>query len=342
MKHLLALLCAFAFLVVPARAEILRAGDAMPDFKALNLEGKSVQFSDLKGQAVFLYFWSRACQTCGNEYDLVEQIAAQNKDAGLRVVGVNTNDSVNTVKYVADQEGFDFEVWMQDPSSAESLRAQLVQWQGLQDEPLLSWAYLIGKDGVIRRFFMGFKEDILETVKTEAFSAEPAVQGMRPGFVMPDFPLLDSSDKGVKISDLRRGNAGVERDVQPTERQGLARGRRELRGNEGQSRRVPATKPRLLRPVVRQRRSGDREPVSQLGRFGRAVEHHHRTRRQGAFVADRVRSRRDGRDGTPNPDPFVTLELHGRMNAQPMLTPTMNTCTFSKAEQGVTCVCVQT
>jgi peroxiredoxin len=203
MKHVWFLLCALASLAVPARAEILRQGDVMPNFAALNLEGKPVQFSDLQGQAVFLYFWSRACQTCGNEYDLVEQVAAQNKDAGLRVIGVNTNDSVNTTKYVAEQEGFDFEVWMQNPNSQDSLRAKLVQWQGLESDPILSWAYLIGKDGVIRRFFMGFKEDILETVKAEAFSTAPAVQGMRPGFVMPDFSLLDSSEKSVKISDLR-------------------------------------------------------------------------------------------------------------------------------------------
>jgi peroxiredoxin len=203
MKHVWFLLCALASLAVPARAEILRQGDVMPNFAALNLEGKPVQFSDLQGQAVFLYFWSRACQTCGNEYDLVEQVAAQNKDAGLRVIGVNTNDSVNTTKYVAEQEGFDFEVWMQNPNSQDSLRAKLAQWQGLESDPILSWAYLIGKDGVIRRFFMGFKEDILETVKAEAFSTAPAVQGMRPGFVMPDFSLLDSSEKSVKISDLR-------------------------------------------------------------------------------------------------------------------------------------------
>jgi peroxiredoxin len=204
MKHVWFLLCALASLALPARAEaILRPGDPMPNFGALDLEGKPVQFNDLKGQAVFLYFWSRACQTCGNEYDLVEQIVAQNKAAGLRVIGVNTNDSVNTAKYVAEQEGFDFEVWTQDPSAKPSLREQLVRWQGLDSDPILSWAYLIGKDGVIRRFFMGFKDDILETVKTEAFSTDPVVQGMRPGFVMPDFSLLDSSANSVKISDLR-------------------------------------------------------------------------------------------------------------------------------------------
>jgi peroxiredoxin len=200
MKHFWTLLCALAVLALPAQAQVLRAGDAMPNFKAVTLEGKSVQFADLKGQPVFLYFWSRACQTCGNEYDLVEKIAADNK--GLRVIGVNTNDSANTVKYVADQEGFDFEVWMQDPSSQENLRAKLIEWQGLEDDPILSWAYLIGKDGVIRKFFMGFKDSILETVKSEAFSTAPVVEGMRPGGMMPNFALQDASGKDVQFKDL--------------------------------------------------------------------------------------------------------------------------------------------
>jgi peroxiredoxin len=205
MKHLWLVLTfvLFAFARADAPAPILRQGDTMPNFKAVTLDGKSVQFDSLRGQPVFLYFWSRACQTCGNEYDLVEQIAAQYKNQGLRVIGVNTNDSPNTVRYVADQEGLDFEVWMQDPSSTVSLRETLNAWQGLEDQPILSWAYLIGKDGVIRKYFMGFKENILDTIKTEAFSDAPVVGGMRPGFPMPDFALSDSSGAKVQLSALR-------------------------------------------------------------------------------------------------------------------------------------------
>ena len=203
MKRFYLMLC-FAFALCVARADgvtdtVLRAGDTIPDFTAQTLEGKAIRWSDVKDQPVFLYFWSRACQTCGNEYDLVERLAADNP--GLRVIGLNVSDSVNTAKYVAEQEGFKFEVWTQSPD-APNLKDRLMMWQGLEeDAPILSWAYLIGKDGVIRTFHMGFKESILETVKNEAFSTAPVTLGMRPGRLMPNFALQDSSGKVAQLKD---------------------------------------------------------------------------------------------------------------------------------------------
>lgn len=203
MKRFYLMLCvALAF--CGARADgtvdtVLRAGDTIPDFAAQTLDGKPIRWSDVKDQPVFLYFWSRACQTCGNEYDLVEQLAADNP--GLRVIGLNVSDSVNTAKYVAEQEGFKFEVWTQSPSNP-NLKDRLMAWQGLEeDAPILSWAYLVGKDGVIRTFHMGFKDAILETVKNEAFSTAPVTLGMRPGRPMPNFALQDSSGKSVELKD---------------------------------------------------------------------------------------------------------------------------------------------
>ena len=89
MKRIWLMLCT-ALLFGIARADgvadtVLRAGDTIPDFAAQTLDGKPVRWSDVKDQPVFLYFWSRACQTCGNEYDLVEQLAADNP--GLREIG---------------------------------------------------------------------------------------------------------------------------------------------------------------------------------------------------------------------------------------------------------------
>ena len=50
-----------------ARAEILRAGDTIPNFNATTLEGAAVEYKSTAQKNVFLFFWAAECSDCLDE-----------------------------------------------------------------------------------------------------------------------------------------------------------------------------------------------------------------------------------------------------------------------------------
>jgi peroxiredoxin Q/BCP len=87
---------------------MLQAGDKAPDFELPNQNGDLVRLSDLKGQAVVLYFYPRAdtpgctTQACG-----VRDRGGEYAEAGARVIGVSP-DEVAAVKKFAGKFDLDF------------------------------------------------------------------------------------------------------------------------------------------------------------------------------------------------------------------------------------------
>jgi thioredoxin-dependent peroxiredoxin len=87
---------------------MLQAGDKAPDFELPDQNGAPVKLSDLKGQAVVLFFYPRAdtpgctTQACG-----VRDRSGDYERAGARVVGVSP-DSVEDVKKFAAKFDLDF------------------------------------------------------------------------------------------------------------------------------------------------------------------------------------------------------------------------------------------
>jgi peroxiredoxin Q/BCP len=87
---------------------VLEAGETAPDFTLPDQDGEELTLSDLRGQAVVLYFYPRAdtpgctTQACG-----VRDRGPDYKAAGARVVGVSP-DEVAAVKKFADKFDLDF------------------------------------------------------------------------------------------------------------------------------------------------------------------------------------------------------------------------------------------
>lgn len=81
------------------------------DFTLKNLQGKDVSLSaNLKKGPVLLVFWTTWCPYCVQE--IPEVIALQNKYAskGLKILGVNIQESMGKVSSVADSKGVNYEV----------------------------------------------------------------------------------------------------------------------------------------------------------------------------------------------------------------------------------------
>jgi peroxiredoxin len=68
-------------------------GDTAPDFLLTGLDGKQLKLADLHGQPAVLIFWTAWCPVCKEEAPHFNQLAATYEPQGVRVVGINIQDS---------------------------------------------------------------------------------------------------------------------------------------------------------------------------------------------------------------------------------------------------------
>jgi len=76
-----------------ASASLDPKGQAAPDFTLDQLDGKSVQLSSYRGQAVLLNFWATWCGPCKIEMPWFVELQKEYGPQGLQIVGVAMDDS---------------------------------------------------------------------------------------------------------------------------------------------------------------------------------------------------------------------------------------------------------
>ncbi len=96
---------------VVLEAKILREGDTLPATAAFStLEGKAVQFGDVKGKVTLLNFWAGWCAPCLQEMPGLYRLQEKWKDQGFVVVAVNLDDSpeegVRVLKRITGEPAF--------------------------------------------------------------------------------------------------------------------------------------------------------------------------------------------------------------------------------------------
>jgi thiol-disulfide isomerase/thioredoxin len=80
------------------------AGKPAPDFTLESLEGKNIQLSGYKGQAVLLNFWATWCGPCKIEMPWFVELQKEYGPQGLQIVGVAMDDASkdDIAKFVKD------------------------------------------------------------------------------------------------------------------------------------------------------------------------------------------------------------------------------------------------
>ncbi len=115
------------------------------NLQGTSMDGKSFSLSSLRGKPIVLHYWATWCEPCKQDMKLLRQLQARYNKAGLRIVGVNVDQTRDLA------EGF--------MKEAKLPWTQLFEEGGLEISPLatafgvqtLPTMMLIGADGKVIR-----------------------------------------------------------------------------------------------------------------------------------------------------------------------------------------------
>jgi len=87
--------------------EGLNIGNIAPNFE-IQLDGKVIKLSDLKGKPVFLNFWATWCSYCKIEMPTIEQMYQEGHS--VQILAVNVKESPMRVRSFMAKEGYTFPI----------------------------------------------------------------------------------------------------------------------------------------------------------------------------------------------------------------------------------------
>ena len=124
------------------------AGDAAPDFKLKDADGKEVTMASFKDKVVLLDFWATWCGPCKAAMPVMQKIHDEYKDKGVVVLGVNMGERSPTAgkEYIASKK-FTY------PGVFEA--DELANAYGITAIPTL---VVVGKDGKIVEIEVGMSD----------------------------------------------------------------------------------------------------------------------------------------------------------------------------------------
>lgn len=83
-------------------------GQRAPDFALLDLDGNTMQLSDLRGHLVLVNFWASYCPFCRHEMPLFEAIHQERQD--LVVLGINIGEDTSSIRSFVSEVGASYPI----------------------------------------------------------------------------------------------------------------------------------------------------------------------------------------------------------------------------------------
>jgi peroxiredoxin len=139
-------------------------GKPAPDFKLNDLEGKEVALAGQKGSVVVLDFWATWCGPCVASMPHLEELHKEKSKDGVKVYAVNLREDKEKVQGFLTSKNFTLPALL----DTEGAVAEQYKVQGIPQ------TVVIGKDGVVRKVFVGAGPDTAKQLKAEVEAAQKA------------------------------------------------------------------------------------------------------------------------------------------------------------------------
>lgn len=121
-------------------------GRPAPALSGSDLEGRSQDLADRRGQVVLVNVWASWCAPCRDEYPVLRDAADGLGPRGLAVLGINTQDSDEDARRFLDELGGEAYPSITDPDGRIA-----VEW-GTAGVPE---SFVIDRDGTVRVRLVG-------------------------------------------------------------------------------------------------------------------------------------------------------------------------------------------
>jgi thiol-disulfide isomerase/thioredoxin len=144
--HCIVVLAIAALLSMPVYA--VEIGEAAPEFELPGRTG-SVKLSDLRGRTVYLDFWASWCVPCKLSFPWLNQMQSRYADKGLRIIGVNVDQTLADAHSFLNEHPADFDVVFDQAGNTPRKYA-------IERMPT---SLLIGPDGKVVMVHKGFREN---------------------------------------------------------------------------------------------------------------------------------------------------------------------------------------
>ncbi len=140
-------------------------GQPAPDFTLTNLQGQAVSLGDLKGQVVVLDFWATWCPPCIRSLPELNRLS-QEQIQGVQVFAVNLQEDKQKVQSFLQGKGLSMPVLLDEQGDvAEQFNVSAIPQ-----------TVVIGKDGTVRKVFVGAAPDTYQQVRAEIQAAKQEPQ----------------------------------------------------------------------------------------------------------------------------------------------------------------------
>ena len=116
-------------------------GRRTPEVLGKDESGKTIRLSDYRGEVVALFFWADWCPLCREGYEGDRRIVADLKGRPFVMIGVNSDDSPQTMREVALYHQLNWPSIWQSPGGSLTETWFVNPWPAL---------YLIDARGIIR------------------------------------------------------------------------------------------------------------------------------------------------------------------------------------------------
>ncbi len=123
-------------------------GKAAPDFALKGMDGKEVKLADAKGKVLIVDFWATWCPPCRASLPHLDKLGQEMKDKGVLVYAINQKEDKDDINKFVEKTK------MTTPILLDAAGA-MGDAYGVTGIPQ---TVVIGKDGKVKKVFVGFSE----------------------------------------------------------------------------------------------------------------------------------------------------------------------------------------